>query len=102
MPACFTSQCADERADEKGEALLTAQAGRLQWGLWASMHRGGTRFKLTIDFGPELGLSVEVPKTVALLPNVAVRALVRCRHVGNACRQAGRCCPLQAPLTRPP
>jgi cancer susceptibility candidate protein 1 len=67
-------QCADEYADDKGDVLLTAQQGPLQWGLWVNTHKN-PRFKL-IDFSG-LGMTVEIPKQLALA-SVALRVQVRC------------------------
>jgi cancer susceptibility candidate protein 1 len=64
-------QCADEHAD-KGDVLLTAQQGPLQWGLWVNTHKN-PRFKL-IDFGG-LGMTVEIPKQLALA-SIALRVQV--------------------------
>jgi cancer susceptibility candidate protein 1 len=65
-------QCADEYADDKGDVLLTAQQGPLQWGLWVNTHKN-PRFKL-IDFSG-LGMTVEIPKQLALA-SVALRVQV--------------------------
>jgi cancer susceptibility candidate protein 1 len=61
-------QRADEFADPKGDVLLTAQQGALQWGLWVNTQKN-PRFKLIELSG--LGMSIEIPKQLALA-NIAV------------------------------
>lgn len=66
-------QRADEYADPKGDVLLTAQQGMLQWGLWVNTQKN-PRFK-TVDLGG-LGMTLEIPKQLALA-NIAIRVQVR-------------------------
>jgi hypothetical protein len=72
-------QRADEYANPKGDVLLTAQQGVLQWGLWVNTHKN-PRFKL-IDLGG-LGMTVEIPKQIALA-SVALRVQVKFTCLGG-------------------
>ena len=69
-------QYSDQHADDKGDVLLAAQQGPLQWGLWVNTHKN-PRFKM-IDFCG-LGMTVEIPKQIALA-NIALRVQV-CLHL---------------------
>jgi len=69
---CHVVQRADEYADPKGDVLLTAQQGGLQWGLWVNTQKN-PRFKLVDLTG--LGMTVEIPKQLALA-NIAIRVQV--------------------------
>jgi hypothetical protein len=90
LPPIVHVQCADEYADDKGDVLLTAQQGPLQWGLWVNTHKN-PRFKL-IDFGG-LGMTVEIPKQLALA-SIALRVQVGMPpHV--------QCWPAQQNITQP-
>lgn len=71
MP-CPAVQRADEYSDPKGDVLLTAQQGVLQWGLWVNTQKN-PRFKLVVLSG--LGMTVEIPKQLALA-NIALRVQV--------------------------
>lgn len=65
-------QRADEYADPRGDVLLTAQQGPLQWGLWVNTQKN-PRFKLLDLAG--LGMTLEIPKQLALA-NIAIRVQV--------------------------
>jgi hypothetical protein len=82
LPTCVPAplQHSEEHADDKGDVLLTAQRGEQQLGLWANVHKNA-RFKL-VDFGG-LGMSVEIPKQLALA-NIALRVQVRPRRGWDA------------------
>eukprot|EP00878_Enallax_costatus_P026409 GHUV01028341.1.p1 GENE.GHUV01028341.1~~GHUV01028341.1.p1 ORF type:complete len:424 (+),score=159.44 GHUV01028341.1:283-1554(+) len=78
-------QNSDQHADDKGDVLLAAQQGPLQWGLWVNTYKN-PRFKL-IDFSG-LGMTVEIPKQIALA-SVALRVQRRPhsglqQHPGNS------------------
>lgn len=70
------TQRADEYADPKGDVLLTAQQGDLQFGLWVNTAKN-PRFKLVDLAG--LGMTVEIPKQLALA-NIALRVEVSSRE----------------------
>jgi cancer susceptibility candidate protein 1 len=85
-PCCFVLQRADEYADPKGDVLLTAQQGVLQWGLWVNTQKN-PRFKSVEMSG--LGIAVEIPKQLALA-NIGLRIQVgRCSTKWWQVLQAG-------------
>lgn len=79
-------QNTDRQADNKGDVLLTAQRGCLQWGVWVNTHKN-PRFKL-IDFGG-IGMTVDIPKQLALA-SVAMRVQVgMCKSRSTAAHHRG-------------
>jgi hypothetical protein len=87
---CSAVQRADEYADPKGDVLLTAQQGLLQWGLWVNTQKN-PRFKLVELSG--LGMTVEIPKQLALA-NIALRVQVMpfaVLHGGMMCSRQPCC-----------